>query len=122
MLLLSLGLLGSIRYASRCFKTVITCRGIMFHSQIVEVSGTFLGVALTIPDGFRFHAVHDRVTASEGQVWSSLPELRRATSHLFLIGRMGSISVPHHPVANGVAEQRAIPPSVSHGRLLPAAS
>ncbi|MEJ1977705.1 MAG: hypothetical protein WDN49_17935 [Acetobacteraceae bacterium] len=60
----------------------------MFQSHVIEVNGTFIGAAVTAADGFRFRAVHPRVEELDGRVWYTLVELRRATGHLFVTGRL----------------------------------
>ncbi len=64
----------------------------MFQSHVIEVNGTFIGAAVTTTDGFRFRAVHPRVDELDGRVWETLPELRRATGHLFVTGRLGALA------------------------------
>jgi hypothetical protein len=65
----------------------------MFQSHVIEVNGTFIGAAVTTAGGFRFRAVHPRVDELDGRTWRSLPELRRATGHLFVTGRLSPLAL-----------------------------
>ena len=55
----------------------------MLQSHVVEADGIFLGAAVRQDTGFRFVAVHTRVTMLDGSVCASLAEANRAARTLF---------------------------------------
>ncbi len=67
----------------------------MLQSHVVEVNGTFVGAAITIPAGFRFRAIHIKVDELDESTWLSMDELDRAVRHLFITGQL---SPNRHPV------------------------
>ena len=60
----------------------------MFQSHIIEINGVFVGAAVTAGGAFRFKAVSPLVEELDGSQWPSLPDMRRAVAHLFVVGRL----------------------------------
>ncbi len=60
----------------------------MRKSYVIEVSGHFAGAAVSHKGRFRFIAVDPRVEELDNSVWPTLPEMRRAVSHLLIVGRL----------------------------------
>ncbi len=77
----------------------------MLQSHVIEVSGTFVGVAITTAAGFRFRAVHMKVDELDESLWRSLDELNRAVEHLFTTGRLGAVCGPvaNHSLQNAAS-------------------
>ena len=65
----------------------------MLQSYVIEVSGTFAGVAVRSTDAFRFVAVDLRVEELDGSKWPSLQEVRRVVGHLLSTGRLPTLLV-----------------------------
>ena len=66
----------------------------MHQSHVIEVSGTFVGAAITTNASFRFLAVHVKVEDLDQSNWRSLDELKRAVTHLFTTGRVSAVADP----------------------------
>ena len=66
----------------------------MIQSHVVEVNGTFVGVAIATAGAFRFRAVDIKVEELDQSTWRSLGELNRVVTHLFTTGRFGAIRAP----------------------------
>ncbi len=62
----------------------------MIQSHVVEISGTFVGAAISTGNGFRFRALHLKVEELDDSVWRTLEELRGAVRTLFTTGRLGA--------------------------------
>ncbi len=60
----------------------------MQQSHIVQISGRFVGAALSDNGRFRFIAVDPRVEELDHSVWPSLPDLHRVVGHLLSTGRL----------------------------------
>ena len=60
----------------------------MLQSHIVDIDGTFVGIAVRLPDGYRFVAVGGRLLALDGRVVPTLAELLRIARSAFLSGRV----------------------------------
>ncbi len=48
----------------------------MFQSHVIEITGIFAGVAITVPGRFRFVAVDQRVADLDATEWPSLEDVR----------------------------------------------
>ena len=59
----------------------------MLQSHIVEIDGSFVGVAVRQQDGYRFKAMDVRLDAIDGRVLPSLPELQRLVRAAFFGSR-----------------------------------
>ena len=59
----------------------------MLQSHIVEIDGSFVGVAVRQQEGYRFKAMDVRLDAIDGRVLPSLPELQRLVRAAFFSGR-----------------------------------
>ena len=77
------------------------------QSFVIEVDGIFIGAAVPVLDGFRFHAVHPRVGDLGGCTWRSLSELRRAAGHRFITGQDFWHGSPNRPAVQGPVLQGA---------------
>lgn len=73
----------------------------MQQSYVIEINGTFIGAAVAILDGFRFHAVHPEVGDLGGCTWRTLDELRRAAGHRFITGQHVWPGSPNRPATPG---------------------
>ncbi len=60
----------------------------MHKSHIIEVSGQFVGAAVTNGGLLRFIAVDPRVDDLDGSTWPSLPDVQRVVGHLMTTGRL----------------------------------
>ncbi len=52
----------------------------MFKSQVIELNGHFVGVAVNATEGLRFMAVDPRLADLDGSVWPSLADINRLVS------------------------------------------
>ncbi len=66
----------------------------MFQSQVIEVAGTFVGVAVSTSGKFRFIAVNPSVEELDGSEWQSLPDMRRVVGCLLTTGRLPERTQP----------------------------
>lgn len=60
----------------------------MFKSEIIDIAGHFVGVAVTAPDRLRFVAVDPRVEELDGSMWNSIEDIRRVVAHLIATGSL----------------------------------
>ena len=75
----------------------------MLQSHVVEVSGIFAGVAISVEPGFRFRAVHLAAGELDGSMWPSLDDLRQAARHLFTTARLPHArNMPEAGVSPGI--------------------
>jgi hypothetical protein len=57
----------------------------MLQSHIIEVDGTFVGVAVRIDRGYRFVATDFRLEELDTSIWPTLEDVRRlARRHLLI--------------------------------------
>jgi hypothetical protein len=49
----------------------------MFQSHVIEITGIFAGVAISIPGKFRFLAIDHRVADLDATEWPTLSDIRR---------------------------------------------
>jgi hypothetical protein len=70
----------------------------MFKSQVIELNGHFVGVAVTAAEGLRFIAVDPRLADLDGSVWRSLADINRLVSRELNRG-----VVPSPPAASRAA-------------------
>jgi hypothetical protein len=52
----------------------------MFQSHVIEVTGHFAGVAISVANRFRFVAVDPRTADLDGSEWPSLADVRRVVA------------------------------------------
>lgn len=60
----------------------------MTQSHVIEIAGVFVGAAVQTSERFRFVAVDPRLNDIDQSEWLSLPDLRRAATHLLTTGRL----------------------------------
>ncbi len=56
----------------------------MFQSIVIDVAGVFAGVAIALPDRFRFRAVDPRLDDLDATEWPSVAELRRVANAMMV--------------------------------------
>ncbi len=72
----------------------------MLQSHIIEVDGTFVGVAVRIDRGYRFVATDFRLEELDTSVWPTLEDVQRlARHHLLIATSAGPISPALHSAA-----------------------
>ncbi len=64
----------------------------MFQSHVIEVTGIFAGVAITVPGRFRFVAIDQRVADLDATEWPTLADIRRVV--LGMMARNGHLPAP----------------------------
>ena len=84
----------------------------MLQSHVIDIGGTFVGVAIVTNTGFRFRAVHIKVEALDDSAWNSLDELDRAARRLFTTGQLSAICAPAAMAPYG-AERPPLPASAT---------
>ena len=73
----------------------------MLQSHIIEVDGTFVGVAVRIDRGYRFVATDFRLEELDSSIWPTLEDVRRlARRHLHLATSAGPVSPALHALTH----------------------
>ena len=73
----------------------------MLKSHIIEVDGTFVGVAVRIDRGYRFIATDFRLEELDTSIWPTLEDVHRLARHHLLIATSAGPIVPaSHPAAH----------------------
>lgn len=60
----------------------------MHQSHVIEISGQFVGAAVSQNGHFRFIAVDPRLQELDHSVWTSLQDVQRVAHHLLATGRL----------------------------------
>jgi hypothetical protein len=78
----------------------------MLQSHIIEVDGTFVGVAVRIDRGYRFVAIDPRLEELDTSIWPTLEDVRRlARRSLQAAMSTGTISPALHARAHFAANK-----------------
>jgi hypothetical protein len=78
----------------------------MLQSHIIEVDGTFVGVAVRIDRGYRFVATDFRLEELDTSIWPTLEDVRRlARRHLLIATSAGPISPALHALPQFAASK-----------------
>lgn len=56
----------------------------MFQSQVIEISGVFAGIAITVPGKFRFVAIDPRLEDLDATEWPSVADIRRLVTAMMI--------------------------------------
>jgi hypothetical protein len=58
----------------------------MLQSHIIDIDGTFVGIAIRLDRGYRFVAIDIRLEELDSTIWPTLADVQRLARRLFLNG------------------------------------
>jgi hypothetical protein len=93
----------------------------MFQAKVIQVDCIFIGAAIPATSGFRFRAAHPQVDDRDGFSWTSVEELRLATSTLFRAGRLRRVTADPSVVPDNFAAWHSVSHAEPPHRPSPAA-
>ncbi len=88
----------------------------MSQAHVIEVEGTFIGVAVPLHDGYLFRSVHPKLENLDSWTCASLDEMRRVAHLCFMTGRCGVPAHSQEPTWHGADAARPThraPPAAS---------
>ena len=65
------------RISDPCSVTSLRKNQSMWQSHTIEVDGAFVGVAIHVDQGYRFHAADSRLDELHSSIWPTLDDVRR---------------------------------------------